>query len=107
MEALKKNLDFLKAFRGMSEEQQLLVLRNATKEQVKVIGDIAINILRKNIRLTAKDKKRLIKYKDFIRVIGVTETSQSNRLQTVRVNPRGAIELILTTLQKLIRISKA
>ena len=107
MEALKKNLDFLKAFRGMSEEQQLLVLRNATKEQVKVIGDIAINILRKNIRLTAKDKKRLIKYKDFIRVIGVTETSQSNRLQTVRDNPRGAIELILTTLQKLIRISKA
>jgi len=104
MDSLKKNIEFLKGIRAMSKEQRLVVLKKATPEQAKLIGDISANILAKILTLSPLDKINLRKHKLFIRFVGSKETSQKRRLKAVRSNSKAAAAVILTTLPKIIRL---
>lgn len=107
MASVRKNIDFLKGVMCMADEQRLAVLSVATQDQAKVIGDIAANVLKKNLRVGETDKTNLQKHRDFIRLVGSQQTSHSDRLQAIRSNPEAAKALILATTTKLARAVKS
>ena len=107
METLKKNLHFLQSFRSLSPKQQLSLLRDVTPEQSHLIGEIAANVLSGVLKVSEEDKIKFKKFKNLIRLLGSTETSETKRLSGIRKNPKVAAYLISSTLEKLLKVAKA
>lgn len=106
MDLLKKNIEFLKGIRAMSQNQRTAVLRKVTSDQANVIADISANILAKILTLSPIDKISLRKHKLFIRFVGSKETGRAKRIKAVRSNPKAASAVILVTLSKIINLVK-
>ena len=90
----------------MNETQSLVLLENITQEQSKVLGDIAVNILNGNLKLSQDKKTQIGKYKDFLRCIGDKGTSQRKRLQCIKNYPKACLTLIDVSLYKVLRLIK-
>ena len=106
MDLIKKNIEFLLSFRLLSDKQRSSVIRNATADRAKMIGDIAVNVVQKVLKVSDSDKTRLRRYKSVIRHISLEETNQKERLKLVRNNPAAVSTLIQTTAEKLAKIAK-
>jgi len=106
MESLKEIIAFFQAVELMNREQRVAVISAATEQQAKVIGEIAVNVLQRNLVVSADDKIRLLEHKDFIRNVGSAETTPEVRLELVRSHPDATIELILATVKKLVKVVK-
>lgn len=107
MDRLKRNIYFLCAFRSLSEKQSRLILKHITPEQSQVLGDIAANLLTKNLRLTQSGKTRLSQYKEFVYCVGARETTPASRLRCIKKQPEAALTLIEVTRDKIVRLCPA
>lgn len=104
MDLLKKNIDFLRAFRVLSEKQSLLLLKSITDQQAQILGDIAANILGKVLHISSNNKAELLKHKTFIRCIGTGKTSRRKRVICIKKHSKGALALIRVTADKIVRL---
>lgn len=61
---------FLEFLLQSNPKQRKLVLASVTRDQLKVLGEIAANVIHKVILLNPEEKKVLKKYKSFLLVLG-------------------------------------
>ena len=99
---IRKNITFLQLLLSTHRPQKKALLNTISTDQVKAIGEIALNILHGVIPLTAKQKKLLSRYKDTIRVIGHKKKSQ-RRKKTVLVKNIKALELLLKSVEPILK----
>ena len=63
-----QNYEFLKTLaKTKSFNKKKEILRKASTEQLLVLAEICLNIVRGRFKLTSRQKKRMIPYTDFIR----------------------------------------
>ena len=70
VELIKKQRHFLKVFIRTSPKQRKALLQTITRDQLKVVSQIAYNILRFTIKLTPVEKARLKRYRHFLYALG-------------------------------------
>lgn len=79
------NSDFLKQLaRTKSDNKRRRMIACATTEQLLAIAEIALNILKGRLPLTAKQRERLIPYANFVRKLSRTRSDASVR-QVIQV----------------------
>lgn len=106
MDRLKKNINFITAFKSTDKKQSLALLKYITPEQSQVLGDVAANLLKRTLSLPKGGKERLAKYKEFVYCIGDGRTSHAHRLRCIKKEPEAALTLIEVTSDKLYRLCK-
>lgn len=85
---------FLNFLLQTNPKQRKLLLRSVTKDQLRVLGDIAANVVHSVILLNPEEKKTLKKYKSFLLVLGDKKTSRKVKLQYLRRKDKAIIILL-------------
>lgn len=67
---------FLNFLLQTNAKQRKLLLSSITRDQLKVLGEIAANVVHSVILLNPEEKKTLKKYKNFLIVLGDKKTSR-------------------------------
>lgn len=99
---IRKNITFLKLLLSTHRSQKKALLNTISSEQLKAIGEIALNILHGVIPLTAYQKKVLSRYKDAIRLIGHKSKSQKRKKTALVKNIKG-LEALLKSVEPLLK----
>ena len=67
---LRKHNTFLKLFiETQSQQQRKVLIQTATNSQMRILSEIAFNILSGNVKLTEMNKRKLQRYKTLIRLL--------------------------------------
>ena len=74
------------------------ILEYADADQISVLCECAHNILRGTVRLTPREKVRLSKYKDKLRLIAKRRLSISRRRREIQQNGGGFLPALLAPL---------
>ena len=101
---IKKNIAYLQLLRSTHRIQQKALLNTISPEQLKAIGEIALNILHGIIPLTPSQKKALTFYKKTLRVIG-KKTGGRNRKKVTLLKNIKALEVLLKAVEPLLKVS--
>lgn len=102
------NIDFLKTLaKTKSVNKRKKILKAATTSQLLSLVEISSNILKARFRLTARQKKRILPYADFVRKLARvrSERSAKNIVQKgsgISVYPALLIPIILEVAKTLL-----
>ena len=66
---LRRNFKYLKYLKKAQRNQRCALLKSAHKDLILCICDCAVNVLKGNVRLTAKHKKALRRYRAALRAL--------------------------------------
>jgi len=91
MNLVKENIIFLQAIATLPRKQVKDLLRQADKNQLKTIGEIAKNILTSNLKPVESYKTMLKRDKWVIRALAQDHTSYRDRLHTVTEKTNGSV----------------
>lgn len=86
MEAILKHAAFLSLLNTARNYQRELLIRTATNEQLKVLCEILLNIVKGNISLAEKDIKLIQKKSDIVRALLRKTTSKRNKRRLFQTN---------------------
>lgn len=107
MNLIKDNFIFLQAITALQKRQVASILKNATKDQLKTLGEIAKNILSGNLKLKDEFKVGLRRHRGIIRALADSTKRHNDRIGTAvkRVNVvifliKGVIGTLKTVLKK-------
>lgn len=99
---IKKNISFLQLLLNTHKSQKKALLDTISTEQLKTIGEIALNILHGVLPLSANQKKALSRYRNAIRLIGQKGASQRRKKSTLVKNIK-VVELLLKSVEPLMK----
>ena len=100
---IKDNAPFLQLLLHItSKAQRKSLLNSITNEQVKVLSEIAHNLLQGTIPFNTVQKVKLKKYKSFIRLLG--NTSVAIKAKKQNISKKGSvIALLLLTAEPTLK----
>jgi len=99
---IRRNINFLQLLLSTHRAQKKALLNTINSEQLKAIGEIALNILHGIIPLTSPQKKVLSRYRDAIRSIAHKQHSLK-REKTTLVKHIKALEVLLKSVGPLLK----
>lgn len=99
---IRKNIHFLLLLRDTHKAQQRVLLRTISSEQLKAIGEIALNILEGVIPLRPSQKGVLSRYKNAIRLIGQKSVSDKRKKATLLKNSK-VLGILINTVTPLLK----
>ena len=91
---LKRNFPLLKLLKAAKPKQRKAILESSSLDLVDCLSEIAENILKGNIKLTERDKKRLKRYRLFLRQLACNRNSKQQRRRAV-LQTGGALPALL------------
>ena len=106
MKLIKENIIFLQSVAKLPRKQVKELLRNANKDQMLVIAEVAKNILARTLRLPEPYKSALKKYRKFIRDIADDTTTHKDRVLLVVKKAVIVSRLIRAVLNTLVTLAK-
>ena len=106
MKLVKENIIFLQAVATLSRKQVKEILKNASKDQMLVIAEVAKNILARTLKLAEPYKSGLKKYRKTIRDIADDTTTHKDRLALVVKKAVVVSRLINAVLSTLVVLAK-
>lgn len=95
---LKKNKTYLRLLLEAHKAQQKALLRTINVEQLKTIGEIALNILGGVVPLTPSQKKALTRYRNIVRLLADKKTSQRKKKISLEKNIK-ALKILLKVVE--------
>lgn len=100
---VRKNSVYLQLLLRTHKSQQKALLNTISPDQLKAIGEIALNILHGGLHLSPSQLKGLTPYKKVIRLIGHKKSSQKSKKRILLKN----IKALKTLLKYTINIIKS
>jgi hypothetical protein len=105
MKRIRSNYHHLHVLKTAKPQLRKSIIKNCNNELVKFISECVLNVLRGNVKLTAREKKRLQKFNVPIRALADKRASLSSNKQLI--NQRGCfivplLRAILLTIASLI-----
>lgn len=98
----KQHLDLFRLLVLLDKKKASLILKQGlNKRQVKVIAELAANLLAGNIKIKDSDKNLLLRYKTFIRKLGCKKCAYATRRDLVRNNSVAVLSLLKAILKYL------
>ena len=94
MSLINSEKHFLELLLQTNPKQRKLLLSSLTNQQLRVLGEIAANVLHSVILLNEKEKGKLKKHKSLLLVIGDKNTSRKLKLQKLTRNQKGVSTLL-------------
>lgn len=101
MDVLLENLGFFKGFVHLSKKQSKAILNHLTKDQTRVICEMAANVLRQNLKLGQTDKTSLAKHRSIIRKLARRELTHKQRESIIKNNTPAVVRLIQAAVRSL------
>lgn len=101
MATIKSQLDFLRLFIQTTPTQKKALLRTITLPQIKVLGEIAYNIVKSTIRLTPSDKAKLRRQKDVIHALATKTLGYKRKRRYILDKPKLVTTLVTLALNYL------
>lgn len=83
---IRNSEDFLKLFSKSKPKRRQLLVQNATREELKSICEICLNILKGNIPVDGKNLKKLKRKKQVIRELGGRTASIAKKRKIANQN---------------------
>jgi len=72
---IQRNIVFLQLLAKKRSKQRALILDKASYDNIKCLSEISHNLLKGNLKVSAKIIKKLKKFKDILRALGEKKTS--------------------------------
>ena len=70
----------LKLFKASTNQRRVVqILRKATPSQIQALGEVALNLLQRNIPLRSKFRKQLYPYREVVRRLANAKTAPSEK----------------------------
>lgn len=99
---IKQNISYLRLLPNTRRSQRKALVKTVTLEQLRAIGEIALNILHGVIPLSSSQKKGLSRYRSVIRLIGQKNVSRRRKKVALLKNTK-ALELLLKAVEPLLK----
>jgi len=92
----ERNASFFKTLLcgGKQKKSRQKIIRQASTDNIDALSEIALNLLKGNIPLNTKEKKKLKRHKDKIRKLGKRNVSTKKK-KTLLVQEGGFLPLLL------------
>ena len=91
---LAEQKHFLNFLMNTPPKQRKLLLSSVTREQLKVLCEIAANVIHSVIVLNPEEKKILKKYKTFYLTLGDRDTSRKVKLRSLKRKEKAIVALL-------------
>ena len=92
---------FLRLLASSNPKRRKLLLQHATKEELKTLFEICLNIIKKNIPLKQDQFKKLNRYKSLVRELGSKRVTLKRKNQLIH-QKGGAIGAVVGTVANLV-----
>jgi len=99
------NYDFLRCIaKSKSERKRLKYIKNATRDQLLSLVEVAANILSPNFSITKRHKDRLIPHANYIRRLSRVRSERGARILTQRGNGPIFASLLIPIISEIGRL---
>ena len=85
---------FLHLLLVAKKDQRKALLRTIDKSQLKVLTEIAHNVLKGTVALSEEEKKTLRKYRKIIVTLGSRRGTRKSKLEVIRRGAKAVFELV-------------
>ena len=104
---LKKHQAFLQLLSGkISVQQRRAILQTTTPEQIKVLSEIAPNVINGSLILPNASIRKLVRYKPLVQLLSDRKTSLSRKKEALKKQSLGLVtflQVVTPALRSLIQ----